>query len=241
MPPFVGASFLVMNPFKSYARSVKGNVKGSVTGGEGARPGSPLVDLLRYGEFAAVAVPGNAVARSINSHAKHYVAAGGGIRRDLEGHLEDADQVGRNARGEHGSSPIVHADDYLAESQRVGAGVRKRTGNHRWSCRSETSHVDPDRFTGSRRVLQADEAAVGADDHGAANAIAHHRFQDARDGGPNPESDGGRSAGDIDGDGDGVADSRFAGDLEGELFRATHVAHAVDGRGDIIHRDLRSE
>src|ERR1039457_5530345 len=147
-------------------------------------------------------------------------------------------RLGETREVNTGSSPIVHADDYLAESQRVGAGVRKRTGNHRWSRRSQTSHVNPDRFTGSRRILQADEAAVGADDHGAPGPVAHHGFEDAGAGGHNRESDAGRSAGDIDGDGDGVADGRFAGDLEGELFHAAHVAHAVDGRGDVIHRDL---
>ena len=43
------------------------------TGRRRGEPGSPLVDLLRNGKFAAVAEPGLAIARSIDGHAENDV------------------------------------------------------------------------------------------------------------------------------------------------------------------------
>src|ERR1035441_8318517 len=111
-------------------------------------------------------------------------------------------------------------------------GDRDRTRNHRRTGRAQTSGEDANAFTAARRVLQADEGAIGPDDHGAASTVAHHGFEDAGAGRYHGERDGASTAGDTDGDGNAIGGSRFAGNLEGKLFRAGHVAHAENGRGD---------
>src|ERR1039458_490997 len=160
---------------------------GKCEGRRRGEPGSPLVDLLRNGKFAAVAEPGLAIARSIDGHAEHDVVARDGIGRDLEVDLVDADQVRGDPRVDHAGAKTVDADDHLAEDERVGADVRKRAGHRRRRHRPETGDIYQYHVTGARRILQADEAAIRPDSHGAARVVAHDGLEDAGGGGRSEE------------------------------------------------------
>ena len=105
------------------------------------------------------------------------------------------------------------------------------------SRRTHTGDEDADDFAAARRVLQADERAIGPDGHRAASAIAHDGFEDAGGGGLNGRLTVAVPPPTLMVIGTLAAGATIAGDLESELFHAVHVAHAEMGAATLFTVD----